>query len=555
MSEEKLKSLKAQYNFLLEDRQSWEPDWQSLAKCFLPRRCRLLEKGDRTNKGGLRYDVLDGTGIRAMRVLAAGMHGGMTSPARPWFRLTLADEELAAHNSVKPWLNEVQKRMRNLFSRSNFYMAVHNLYNEIGTFGTSLMFEHPDARTGLRFNTLTAGEYVLDIDQNGRVDTAIRSMELSAKNMISMFGEENCSRMVREAYAKASTKLKKFEVIHALLPREERDPRKINNRNMPLASYYWEKSSTEHKFLRESGYNALPGFGVRWDVTGQDTYGRSPAMDSLGDTRMLQSVRASYLKQEHKRGDPPLAKPAGVDKVNSLPGGITTVASAGADNAIYPLYQVNPDTSGMLEITMDIRQAIREGLYNDLFKMLSMGPARMTATEVVERHEEKLLQLGPVLERLHDEFFIPLIDRTFLIMLEEDMLPPWPEELDQQPLKVDFVSLLAQAQKMVATASVDQYMGFIGTYGEAFPNLLDIPNVDEIGDSYADYLGLEAKLLNTREERKASRDAKAQAAQQAQMTDAAGSMAGTAKTLADASVRGGESSALDELLAGVGGAA
>lgn len=553
---EKIRELNAHLAALKTERDTWSPDWISLAKHFQPRKCRLIEGEDKTNVGGLRSDVLDGTGIRARRVLSAGMHGGMTSPARPWFRLTISDSSIAQKAAVRTWLDEVESRMRALLARSNFYQAIHSVYDELGTFGSAFMFEHPDSRSGLRFSALTVGEYWLDVDESGRVDTVFRLLDLTARNIVRMFGEENCSEAVKRAYEKASSRLTKFKVMHAVLPNEKRDPSKLNNRNMRFASYHWEVGASE-KFLRQSGYTEFPGFGPRWDTTGQDTYGRSPSMDCLGDVRMLQSVMATYLKQEHKRADPPVATPPSLKYPDTLPGGSNPVnPSSGGGQAIYPIYQVTPDPRGILSIVQDVRQAIREGLYNDLFKMLAFSStSNMTAREVAERHEEKLLQLGPVLERMHDELFNPLIDRTFNIMVQEDMVPPWPEELDNVPLRVDFISILAQAQKMVATSAVDQYMGFIGGVSKMLPEVADAPDPDKLADGYADYLGIEARFLRSTEDRNKIRIDRAKQMQAAQTVAATGSMANTAQTMANTPVRDGESTALDQLLSGIGSGA
>ena len=78
-----VKELANRREALTQERRTWEADWQLLSQHFLPRKMRSLElEGDVTNRGGLRKDILRSTGILAMRDLAAGMHGGMTSPAR-----------------------------------------------------------------------------------------------------------------------------------------------------------------------------------------------------------------------------------------------------------------------------------------------------------------------------------------------------------------------------------------------------------------------------------------------------------------------------------------
>ena len=205
-----------------------------------------------------------------------------------------------------------------------------------------------------------------------------------------------------------------------------------------------------------------------------------------------------------------------------------------------------------------VQNQIKEGLFNNLFRLLmNSDRCQITAKEVAAREEEKLILIGPVLERLHDELFIPLVDRTFNLMVKQDLLPPWPKEIQGMPIKVEFVSLLAQAQKMVSTSAVDQFMGFIGAYAQGFPELLDIPDMDKAADGYADYLGLEADMLKSQDQRDQSRQAKQKMAQQAQAQqtmDQLGSAADTAKTLSDTQVASGEGgpNALQALLSGLG---
>jgi hypothetical protein len=551
---DKIDELRARYDVMKDTFDNyWRPDMVALSRSFFARKLRSLEDVDK-KEGSLRMDILDGVGIRSRRILSSGMHAGMTSPVRPWFRLTLADTDLATFPSVKEWLDDSAKRMLGLLGRSNFYDAMLRVYDQIGVFGTAFMFEHPDAIMGLRFNTLSCGQYTLDINEFERVDTVARLIQMSAKNIVSMFGKDNVSREVKQAFSKSSTMLTPFNVNHMILPNPDRDPFLKNNKNMAFSSYYWEQSETGNKFLRESGYGTLPGFGPRWSVDEQTPYGTSPAMDSLGDALMLQSVRATYLKQEHKRADPPMAHPQGMDSLDTLPDAKNPVNTAAGTNAqaVYPIQQVNPDTNGILAITQDVREAIREGMYNDLFRMLSLTPnSNMTATEVAERHAEKLLQLGPILEKLHNELFTPLIDRTFDIMWDQDMLLPPPEEVQGMDLKVEFVSMLAQAQKMAATGGMDQFMGFISINSQILPELADVPDADALADNYADALGIENNNTKDQDERDEARAARAQAQQLTAAADTAKTGAEAAKTLSDTPV-GEEDNALNVALQGMG---
>jgi hypothetical protein len=81
----------------------------------------------------------------AARTLRSGMMAGVTSPARPWFKLGFADQEVAELPAVKQWLNTVETRMRNVFARSNLYKVLPIIYGDMGVFGTGCLYIEEDA--------------------------------------------------------------------------------------------------------------------------------------------------------------------------------------------------------------------------------------------------------------------------------------------------------------------------------------------------------------------------------------------------------------------------
>ena len=509
---------------LLQERASWEQDWKTLAKHFLPRKCRLETEGERTNSGGLRGGVLDSTGILAMRDLAAGLHGGMTSPARPWFRLTLEDHDLASSKPVRDWLGEVEKRMRGVLHRSNFYNAVHHMYGELGAFGTAFMFALPNDDSVARFLPLTVGEYCLDTDEHGRVDTVFRSVDMTVRQIVRRFDPERIPAFVHEMYKHAANWNERLTVVHAVHPRNDRRAHAPGNAHMPYASvYYLEGGASSGRscggsgngpaVLSESGFSMFPGFGPRWDVTGMDVYGKSPGMDVLPDSVLLQQMVSSMLKALHKEIDPPMVAPEELKSINLLPGGANFVSSAGGGGQqVYPAVQIRHNIQGTQAAIMGIREQVREGLFNNLFRMLINSDRRqITAREVAAREEEKLILIGPVLERLHDELFIPLISRVFGLMCEAGVVPRPPEALQGKNMDIEFVSVLAQAQKMVATSAVEQFAGFVGQSARLFPEVVDAINPDKVVDAYADYLGVESAIIRGQDERDALRAARKQA--------------------------------------------
>lgn len=521
-----VQALSRRHDALLRRRAPWDAAWQSLADHFLPTRCRLNPQVDAAEEGPmLNRGLVDATGILAMRTLAAGLQGGLTSPARPWFRLSLDDADLARSRPGQAWLDEVANRMRTVFQRSNFYNAMHTMYGELGTFGTAFVFELADPQHGFRFIPLCAGEYALDCDAARRVDTVFRRSAMTLRQIVQAFGPSALPETLREAARRNPEERR--NVIQAVYPRENTQHGLADASRMPVASVYWlEGRDGNRHALKVSGFRSFPGFGPRWDVAGNDVYGRSPAMDALPDCRMLQQMGVTTLKAIHKAVDPPMSVAAGLRSVglDLTPGGVNYVDSAPGQSpqAATPLLQINPDLATARKAMESVQDQIRKGLYNDLFKLILDGRSGVTASEIAAREEEKLVLVGPVLERLHDELFIPLMDRTFECMRELDMLPPCPPELAGRRLRVEFVSLLAQAQKLVGINAADQYMALTLKASSAWPEALDTLNVDHLLDNYAESLGLPVSLTRPPEERQQLRAARADAAQRQVLTEALG---------------------------------
>lgn len=535
-------ALARRWRALLDRRSPWDSAWQSLAEHFLPTRCRLGPEDE--NRPLLNKRLVDATGILAMRTLAAGLHGGMTSPARQWFRLSLDDADLADSRAGQLYLDEVERRMRVVFQRSNFYNAMHTLYAELGTFGTAFVFELADPRHGFRFLPLCAGEYALDTDAARRVDTVFRRSSMSLRQIEEAFGPHVLPDSLRQAARR--TPDQRQTVIHAVFPRRGRRPGLLTAAAMPVASVYWlEGREGNATPLRVSGFCDFPGFGPRWDVAGNEVYGRSPAMDALPDCRMLQQMGITTLKAIHKAVDPPMSVSAGLRSVglDLTPGGINYVDSLPGQNpqAATPLLQLKPELAQSRQAMQAVQEQIRAGLYNDLFRLILEGRSKVTASEIAAREEEKMVLIGPVLERLHDELFIPLIDRTFSLMQRLDMLPPCPPELVGRRLKVEFVSLLAQAQKLVGSGATDQYLSLTLRAAAAWPEALDSLDVDNMLDTYARNLGLPVSITRSRQEREQLRQARAEAQQQQSLLKQLEQAAELGKTLSQSEITlGGE---------------
>lgn len=530
---------------MVQERSSWYSHWSEISKFLLPRSGRFFIT-DR-NKGDKRHnDIIDSTGTRALRTLAAGMMAGMTSPARPWFRLATNDRDLMEYAPVKLWLEKNTSTMRTIFAKSNTYRALHSMYEELGGFGTAASFLQPDFDTVIHHTPLTIGEYCIATDDKARVHSLAREFEMTVGQMVEKFGEDRLSRAVKTLYDNGNVDTW-VPVLHLVLPRSARDYSKRDKLNMPWASCYLESGGdNDDKLLSEGGFKRFPALCPRWAATAGDLYGNSPGMEALGDVKQLQHAQLRKSQAIDYQVKPPISVPSILkdQQGSTLPGGVAYVDMAG-NQKIQTLFDVRLDLQHLLEDIQDTRTRVNQTFYADLFLMLANDDrSNVTAREIAERHEEKLLMLGPVLERLHNELHEQLIDNTFGFMVKAGLVPPPPEELEGQELQVEFVSMLAQAQRAVGTQSVDRLLGTIGSIAGiqansgVTPSVLDKLDVDQIVDAYADMLGVDPNLIVADENvaiirgQRAEQQAAAQAAAQAQ------AVAETAKTASEADTSG-----------------
>jgi hypothetical protein len=528
---------------LRAERSSWFTHWRELSEYLMPRNGRFLLT-DR-NRGDKRHNrIYDNTGIRAGRILAAGLMSGMTSPARPWFRLATPDADLMKRQSVKQWCAAVTGQMLDIFARSNTYRALHGIYGQLGVFGTAGSLILDDFEDVIRHYPLAVGEYAIATDDRGVVNTVYREFEMTVSQMVKRFGIDNVSPRINTAYQNGQSLDTWYPVMHTIEPRTDRDPRLKDATNMAYASCYFETGGDAEKLLSESGFKRFPGVVPRWDVESGDIYGNSPGMEALGDAKQLQHEQFRKGQAIDFATLPPLQAPVGMkaEDVRTLPGGVTFVAQTAAGKAIAPLWDIKPDLNPLLGDIQDVRQRINASYYTDLFLMISQseesGGSPVTAREIAERHEEKLLMLGPVLERLHDELLAPKVEITFEKMLLAGTLPPPPAELQGQDLNIQFISMLAQAQRAVGTGALDRLLGTIGSMAKMKPDVLDKIDSDKVVDAYADMLGVDPDLIVGDDQVALIRQQRAQQMQQQQALAAAPQAAQTAKTMSETDTSG-----------------
>ena len=508
--------------------------YKDLSQFVQPRRGRFTAS-DRNIGTPRHQNIINSRATWALRTARAGMFAGVMSPARPWFRLETQDPGLMDFHPVIIWLDQVEEMMRDIFAQGNLYNMAPVLLQELLLFGTGCMLHVDDHEDIARFYTQTVGSYMIAQNQRFEVNTLVREYQQTVEQLVTGFGLDQVSNAVRMAY-NAGNYEQWFDVVHFIEPNPNFDPGKLasNFKRFRSAKYQPDDNATEKKFLSKRGFDRFPGYCPRWDVTGEDVYGTNcPAMESLGDIKQLQMEEKRKAQGIAKMVNPPLKGPASLRNVpvSSLPGGITIFDSGQGNEKLEPIYQITPQ---LQELTADIARVekrIEDNFFVDMFLAISNmeGIQPKNQLELSQRQAEKLLQLGPVLERVHGEFLDKLIDRTFEQMVERDMLPEAPQEIQGQSLKIKFISSLAQAQKSVATGDIDRLAGFVTQLaGGGYQTALDKFDADQSIDIYQRLTGAPAQLIvpddtvaEIRAERKAEQERQEQMAMQVKMAELA----------------------------------
>lgn len=534
----------------------YEAEWKEIAKYVQPSRSRFLNAEQNRNFKRSNDDVYNSHAILSFRTLTGGMTSGLSSPSRPWFRLVPFDQDLAGDAAVRVWLAEVERRLYAFLASTNFYGAMKSGYAEMGMFGTEacVMVEHWQA--GAVCHAMTAGEYWLALSDASVPDTLYRRCPMTVHQVVQSFGLDGVSDFVRNAHDSGRYD-QPVNVCHAIEPNKDRIEGLKTSAGKAWRSVYWDENDGDaERVLRVNGYEEQPFWAPRWDTIGGDTYGTAPGFDALPDIRELQLQTRRKTQATEFLVRPEKIVPASV-KLTGKAGNVVTASQVDAAGVIVP-YKIDPAAIGaIMEDVQRCAEAIDRLTYADLFMAITnmQGVQPRNIEEIASRNEEKLTQLGPVIERVNSEKLEVAIDRAFGIMARKKLLPPAPEHLQGQPIKVDFVSILAQMQRMVGLGQIERTVSFIGNLAARFPEAGDRLDVDATVDDYADRAGAPPRIIRSVEEAQGLRQQRAQDAQNAKLAAMAGPAqqgADAARLLSEAARNGG---GLAGLVPGGGGTA
>lgn len=549
-------TLERRRSALESDRSSFMTLWRMLNDYILPTRGRFVStdnnRGDRRSK-----NILDSTATLAARTLSSGMMSGITSPARPWFRLTTPDPDMAEFASVKTWLYTCTERIRWALARSNFYNKAPLVYQDMGVFATGGLLQLEDDHSITRFYDLPVGSFCTALDESNRPGLLTREFQMTVYQLVQRFGVKACTRHVQDAYRRGNLETL-IEVVHFVHQNSNMKADAMYAKEHAYYSCYYEKNAPytpdSQAFLRESGFREFPVTIPRWEVTGEDVYGtNSPGITALGDIKQLQAAEKMSLQAVEKMIKPPLVGPTALKhvRVSILPSDITYVDTREGQQGLRPIHELRFDVNSLEAKQAQCRGRIERSFFADLFLMLSTVDAQsgaqrdMTAAEIYERHEEKLLALGPVLEQLNQDFLDPIVDRTFNILERRGFIPLPPPELEGVSLQTEYISIMHQAQKATSLQGLRSTVEFVLMIADKDPSALDKLDTDKIIDHAADAAGIPPDVIKPQDQVDAVRQARAAAAAEQQAAENTQRSADAAKKLSETNTR--QPSALSDL--------
>ena len=496
------------------DRSMWESHWEEIAEYVAPRHGGITSA---KTKGGKRMEtVFDCTAIDANDIFAAGMFGHLCNGR--WFLL----KDKNPDNEENWWFGEASKILLEELAISNFGQMIHEYFKKLGSVGTGCLFEEQGepGKPALNFREFHISSYYILENSKGLVDTIYRKFNYTARQAVQEWGIENVGEAVQKSYAEEKKRDEEFSFIHAVMPRVERDDTKADKENMPFASVYIIVK--DKKVVEEGGYPELPFMVTRLDKEANESYGRSPGMKMLPEIKLLNKMVKTTIKAAEKVVDPPLQVPDDgfISPFKTVPGGLMYYKS-GTNERIEPL-DTHANVGLGLEMEDKRRESINRAFFVDLFLLLA-DKRNMTATEVLERVDEKLLLLGPMLGRLQSELFNPLIDRTMGILLRAGKLPPVPESIEEY--EIEYLGKLAIALRLMEVKAMRDTIGYIAPFAEANPAVMDNFDQDKIVRGISERLGIPVDWMTTADEVEGIRGIRAQQMQMQQMIEAGGQVA------------------------------
>lgn len=521
-------------------RNTFAAQWEEVAELILPTSRNTFFYQNFNWPGQKKTDrQVDASGMMALARFGAIMDSLLTPRNMVWHGLAADNEDLMKDRQVRMWFEQVTKILFKLRYApiGNFSAMNQQIYQSLGAFGTGCMFidQAVDAQNNpmraFRYKAVPLGEQYLHENHQGLIDGGIRWFRLTPRQAYQKWGDKIPAGLISAMEQKSDTP---FDFLHRICPRMDYDPERNDDKGKPFASYYI--SIQGQCLLSEGGYRVLPIAASRYDQTPGEIYGRGPAMMVLPALKTLNAEKRTFLKQGHRAGDPVLltADDGLVDGFNMRPGAMN---KGGMSSDGKPLVGVLP--SGAIQITKEMmddeRALINDAFMVSLFQIMTESP-QMTATEVIERTNEKGILIAPTVGRQQSEYLGPSIEREIDLAAELRLLPPVPPIMREAKAEFHtvYTSPLSRAMRAQEVAGFQRTLETVTQIVNVTqdPSSLDIFDLDVALPDIARIQGTPESYLASADKIAAKRKARAAQQQRQEQIQAAPAQAALMKAQA-----------------------
>lgn len=517
---------------LKETRSLLEPEWKEIRSYLAP------DTGcfdDPTSTSAMKKDAFYKQNVNTLPSfyfyqLAVALVMNLTPSRLHWFRLRVPDQTW----EEQAFLKQAEDKMLRVFSKAGVYDHLMNMFYEAPLYGCAAMGINEDLELGVDLVPSTIGEFWLAEDYRGVPNCIYRRFSMSAFNLQAQFGYDKCPDAVKKALdgEKFDTE---FTVIHAVEQNPRYNPKNPFNKEY-ISVYFCEEAKEEDGFLEYKTTKRFPFVTCRWDRYGKNPYGFGIGRRVLGDVKSLQAYEKDLAKASKKKISPPLKGSVDLKKV-VIDTSAESVTYTNDPNGLTPLFNVNYETREALENIQRINDRIYRMTYNDLFLAILNKDKTMSATEAAAIVKEKEA-LGAVVERFQRETLKPLIENTFLILLEQGALGEVPPSMRGKDMSIEYQSVLSSTQEIGDLQNIDRWLQFVSQVATINPEVARKPDVLAIADYYADRLNIDFNLIKDNEEvqqqQQEEAEAQAQLEQQQLAMQQAQVQAGAVKDYAQA---------------------
>lgn len=509
----KTKVVVEKYKQLKSERNMFDNYWQSLYEFMLPRKATVnttVVAGEERN-----LHLFDNTAMHSAQLLTNALHSLLTNPHSQWFELSTGDFRIDSRDDVRVWLKRSSKRIFDVLNNSNFQTEIHENYNDIVIIGTDCLLVEEDEDRVVRFRAKPIEQVYVEEDARGLVSEVYVKFEMTAQKCLELFGEKNLPKRIKDAQKMDSNT--KFNILNAVYPEKFEHPLM----DTPVTSHYIFIDDEED--IEVDGFESNPYIVSRFYKTAGEKYGRSPGMVALPDARTLNKMDETVLIGAQKTVDPPLQAPDDgfVFPIITRPGGLNFYRS-GTQDTIKPIFNDARIDFGF-QAMAERRSRIRQAFFVDQLQ-LQEGPQK-TATEVLQRTEESMRLLAPLIARQQQEKLRPLISRVMQIMFRKGLFDDPPEILRGRELDVNYSSLIAKAQRISEGQNILRGLEAMTPFLNIDPDARDLLDGDNAIKVIGNMFSWTPELIRDEKQVAELRQARAEAEQAKAEAEAADSQA------------------------------